>query len=69
MNNQNLIILILTTLIYSTSETLTVLKPEALQKKFPNGIPYSLSNFGKIPYGNRVISEAIKSNPIELCTE
>ncbi len=49
--------------------TLTVLEPEKLKLEFPNGIVYSISNFGKIPYGTRHISDLLLADPLEACTE
>ena len=51
------------------SSKLLVYSPQSLINEFPvsNEIPYTLNNFGKIPYGRSMTGHLILSNPKDSC--
>lgn len=49
--------LLLATLLFLAHSTLQVYSPECAVKRIPKSIPYTLSNFGDIPYGEVFIGQ------------
>ena len=47
---------------------LNVISPEVLKKKFPQGINYTIANFGFTPYGQSIIGEVLVSDPLFACS-
>jgi hypothetical protein len=65
---------ILTVLICSVFSHLVIRSPVSLKKYFAekygpnsNGIPYSLANFGDVPYGRTIVGELATPSVLENC--
>jgi hypothetical protein len=44
-----------------------VVSPSELAKLLPDGVGYSVANFGHIPYGRKMVGSLILADPIENC--
>ncbi len=58
----------LTVLLSSINCTLIVYSPKTLADEIPSGIPFSLANFGHVPYGRTLIAPVKLAEPFNACS-
>lgn len=71
MKTKSQIILIIFSIVISFSEQkITFWKPATLSAYFEeHPLTYSISSFGKVPYGHSIIGRVILANPVNLCAD
>jgi len=62
------LILFLATCISLATCSLKVYNPTILANELPSGIPYSVANFGHIPYGRTIIASLKLAKPYAACS-